>query len=316
MKKTVNLILLVLITLFSTINVYASTNTYDRNTMENYGVNKDVKDIDSKLQYIMKTKKVDASEKIYDFADILTDEEEKLLKEKIDTFIEENNMDMVIVTDTFAYSYDKQNEEYADDFYDYNDFGMNFEYNSGVLLLRNTYEQDPYFNIYSFGNAQLYYNYNRIEEVLDHIYDDIHEGNYKDGFSAYIKEMKLMYEFGIPKEMHKYKVDDKGYLYIPYTIPWKLSITIATIVTLIVMTILIKKNKMVAKARLAEEYLNKDTIKITNRKDTFIRSHTSSHTRTRDTDGYSGGGGGFGGGFSSSGGSSGGGHTSGGGRHG
>ena len=52
MKKIVNLILLVLITLFSTINVYASTNTYDRNTMENYGVNKDVKDIDSKLQLI------------------------------------------------------------------------------------------------------------------------------------------------------------------------------------------------------------------------------------------------------------------------
>ena len=59
----------------------------------------------------MNTKKVDASEKIYDFSDILTDEEEQLLKVKIDQFIQDNNMDMVIVTDSFSYSYDRKNEE-------------------------------------------------------------------------------------------------------------------------------------------------------------------------------------------------------------
>ena len=79
MKKIFKFII-VLITLLNTINVYASTNTYDRNELENYGVNKNVQDINSKLSYIMNTKKVDASEKIYDFSDILTEEEEQLLK--------------------------------------------------------------------------------------------------------------------------------------------------------------------------------------------------------------------------------------------
>ncbi len=49
-------------------------------------------------------------------------------------------------------------------------FGLDDEYYSGVLLLRNTYESNPYFNIYTFGEAQLYFTYERLENVLDDIY--------------------------------------------------------------------------------------------------------------------------------------------------
>ena len=75
------------------------------------------------------------------------------------------------------------------------------------------------------------------------------------------------------------------------------------------MIILVNKNKMVTKARQAEDYVNKDSIHITNRKDVFVGSHTSSYTSSSSS-------GGGGGGFSSHSGSSGGGHSSGGGRHG
>ena len=76
------------------------------------------------------------------------------------------------------------------------------------------------------------------------------------------------------------------------------------------MIILVKKNKMVAKATQAGEYLIKDSINIKNRKDVFLHSHTTSYTVSHDS------GGGGGGGHSSHSGSSGGGHSSGGGRHG
>jgi hypothetical protein len=79
-------------------------------------------------------------------------------------------MDMVFVSINLPYTIDKQNEEFAADFYDYNDFGINFESYSGVLLLRNTYEQDPYFNVYMFGKAQLYYSFARSESMLDNMY--------------------------------------------------------------------------------------------------------------------------------------------------
>ena len=313
MKKLCKYIFIVFLTLISTINVYASTNTYDRNTLENYGVNKNVENIDSKLSYIMKTKKVDANEKIYDFADILTDEEETQLKAKIDQFIEDNNMDMVIVTDTFAYSRDKENEEYADDFYDYNDFGMSFDYNSGVLLLRNTNPSDPYYHMSTTGNAQLYLSDSRINYILDNIYSDIKSGNYYEGFSKWISYTDNYIKSGYPSTASNYYLDNNGNLIrakLKYHLPLVPAFLMALAVAGTIIGIMISKNKMVKKASKAGEYLDTNSINITKREDTFLRSHTSSYTISSSS-----GGGHHGGGHSSPHGSSGHSHG-GGGRHG
>ena len=313
MKKLCKYIFIVFLTLISTINVYASTNTYDRNTLENYGVNKNVENIDSKLSYIMKTKKVDANEKIYDFADILTDEEETQLKAKIDQFIEDNNMDMVIVTDTFAYSRDKENEEYADDFYDYNDFGMSFDYNSGVLLLRNTNPSDPYYHMSTTGNAQLYLSDSRINYILDNIYSDIKSGNYYEGFSKWISYTDNYIKSGYPSTASNYYLDNNGNLIrakLKYHLPLVPAFLMALAVAGTIIGIMISKNKMVKKASKAGEYLDTNSINITKREDTFLRSHTSSYTISSSS-----GGGHHGGGHSSHHGSSGHSHG-GGGRHG
>lgn len=291
----------------SILPVYAEVETVDRNTLENYGVNKKWNITDHNKSNVMNTPKVDASLKIYDFSEVLTEEEVQTLKEKINSFIEKTNMDMVIVIPKFSYSSDQQNEDYAADFYDYNDFGLDFEKYSGVLFLRNTYDDDPYFNIYTFGEAQLYFDYDRLEETLDDVYDDIKSGNYLDGFSMFIDNMERYYDLGFPKGKEKYYIDENGIVKIPYTIPWILSIAISTIVTMIIVGIFISKNKMVKKATTASEYLKKDSVNITNKKDVFITSHTTSYT-TSSSSGSGGGGSSFG--------SSGGGHSSGGGRHG
>ena len=58
MKKINELLLIVFLTVISTINVNASTNTYDRSTLENYGVNKNIEkavkyiNIESKITII------------------------------------------------------------------------------------------------------------------------------------------------------------------------------------------------------------------------------------------------------------------------
>ena len=308
MKKKL-LLGFIFLLIISVTNCYASTKTYDRNELENYGVNKGWKITESNKKNILNTPAVDASEKIYDYGEILSEEEEKELKGKIDEFIQKTNMDMVIVIPNFTYYDDNQNEDYAADFYDYNDFGMKYKNNSGVLFLRNVNESDPYYNIYTFGDAQLYFNYDRLETILDSIYDEIHSGNYVSGFTSFINQMIAYYQNGIPNNMKNYQVDENGYLYKIYSIPWGICSIVAAIITAIIMGIMVKKNKMVAKASQAEEYLNRNSVNITNRKDTFVTSHTSSYTISSDS-------GGSGGGFSSHSGSSGGGHSSGGGRHG
>ena len=294
MKRILKIFIVLLISI-STINVYASTNTYDRNTLENYGVNKNVLNIDSKLNHIMKTKKVDATEKIYDFSDILTDEEERLLKEKIDKFIEENNMDMVIVTDSFTYSYDRQNEEYADDFYDYNDFGLDIEHYSGVLLLRNTNPSDPYYHMSTSGNAQLYLSDSRINSILDNIYYDIKSGNYYEGFSKWISYTDNYIKSGYPSTASNYYLDNYGNMHRvkpKYYPPIGISLLMGLAAAGTTVGIMISKNKMVKKARQASEYLDNGSINITKREDTYLRSHTTSYTVSSSSGGGHHGGGG------------------------
>lgn len=280
--------------------------TFDRNEMENLGVKKHWKITDSNKDNILRTKAVDASDKIYDFSGVLTKEEEDTLREQMNAFTEKTNMDIIIVVDRVPYSSDSKNEEYASDFYDYNDFGMNYN-NSGVLLFRNTYEPDPYFNIYTFGDCQLYFDYDRLENTLDSIYSPLHSGDYTYGFKLFVEKMEYYYNSGIAPAKKHFTVDENGYLVEHFHINWFITLGGALLITVITISSMVSKNKMIRKASTAGEYLNKESYKVTHKQDIFVTSHTTSYT----TSSSSGGGGGH-----SSGGSSGGGHSSGGGRHG
>lgn len=335
MKKIVKYLLLVLIIFLSTTTVNASTRTFERKEEENYGVNKKWQITDKNKENVLNTKSVDASEKIYDFSDILTDQEEEILKERIDRFIEKYEMDMVIVTDNYPYqesmkSYcynddisDRKiyeyNDIYAGDFYDYNDFGLDLSNYSGVMIFRNT-AIDPcynerYYDMYTFGDAQLYFNQNRYDYILDGIYSDMKGQNYLNAFSSFISRTSSYIDLGAPSDMKGYTVDDNGFLQPPplkYHPPIAVGLFVGLIIASIIVAIMVSKNKMVKKAKKAGEYLDTSSVNITTRIDQFLRTHTTSYRISSS----SGGGGHSGGGFSSHGGSSGGGHSSGGGRHG
>ena len=135
----------------------AEITTYDRNILDNYGVNKKwVIDEYNKFE-VLNTRCVDAKQKIYDFSDILTEEEEKHFKELSLEFFNETGFELVILTDSFYNIDDDDNGDYAQNFYDYNDFGLDNKYYSGIVILRNTYPGYPRYGVYAFGEAQIYY---------------------------------------------------------------------------------------------------------------------------------------------------------------
>lgn len=313
-KKILNLTLTIvtLISLFilpTTVN--AEVKTYNREELENYGVNKKWNITNDNKENVLKTYAVDSNQKIYDFSDVLTDEEEQKLTDRMYEFTEKYKIDIVILVDNYKYTEDSQNTTFATDFYDYNDFGINFEKYDGVMLFRNTYEENPYFDAYSFGDAQLYFYDTRLSDALDYIYDDLHNKSYYEGFNKFIDKMEEYYNDG---ELNDYYVDDSGYLHYQRTTSdylkmIGLSMLIATVITAIIIYILVKKNKMILKATKATVYMNNEKSKITNIQDNYVTSHTTSYVISSDSS--SGGGG-----HSSSGGSSGGGFSSGGGRHG
>lgn len=305
MKKIKIIILLILITF--TASVSASTNTKNRNELNNLGVNKHWNITQSNKANVLNTYLVDSNEKIYDFSEKINDEDEKIIYDKLTEFINHTNMDIAFITVNLPYTSDQTNEEYAADFYDYNDFGIDKENYSGILLFRNTYEQDPYYDIYTFGNAQLYFDTYRYDDILDSIYDDLHSENYVSGLNTFVNKLIYYYDQGIPNSLKNYIVDKNGYLQKTYQTPWLAAIVTASIITITVTIILINKNKMVKKKLDTSTYLSPADLHITNAQNKLVNSYITHHTVSSSSGG---------GGFSSHSGSSGGGHSSGGGRHG
>ena len=320
MKKILCTLLALLLVIVG-INKLNAEYAYDTSKLENYitsrnednkfGINKKWIKTENNTKNIMQTPYVDSSLKIYDFAGILKEEEITELKTQIDTFKNLTNMEIVILTIDMPYSYDSKNEEVAADFYDYNDFGINTKQYDGVLFLRNNYSSDRYFNIYTFGEAQLYFDYDRCEEILDHIYPSVRMEQYLYGFSAFISDLTSFYNQG--KALGSgYTLDENGFVIETFTIPWIPALVIATIVSCISIVVMVKKNKMIKKAYEANDYLIEDSISYRKKSQHLVSSHTTHYTISSS----SGGGGGHGGGGHSHSGSSGGGHGGGGGRHG
>lgn len=310
MKKINILITLIFISFFGIINVNASTKTYER-TETDLGVNKKWTINSSNINNVYATPRVDATEKIYDFADIFSNYEETQIYDQAKKFIDKTDMDLVILTTDLQYS-DTQIEEYAADFYDYNDFGLDLEYYSGIILIINMNTYNRFYNIFTFGNGMIYYNDIRLEDTLDYMYNDMASGNYKTAVTAYIDSLDSYYMQGIPEANKDAHINEMGDIVYPYHPPIKIALIASTIMSFIITLFLVSRNKMVKKATRAKEYLDKSSINYKKQEDLFLHTHTSSYVVTSSSGG--GGGSSFGGSSSHSG-SSGGFHGGGSGRH-
>ena len=286
---------------------YSKSNVkvHSRSESNSWGVNKHWNINSNNLNNVKSTPLVDSDIKVYDFANILTDAEEKNVYDYILNFVEKTRIDMVFVSIDMPYSSDSKNENFAADFYDYNDFGIDFSNYSGILLLRNNYSADRYYDMYTFGDAQLYFDQNRYDNILDEIYYDFSHDNYVRGIDTFISKCSKYFDMGYASSYKNAYIDDMGYIQYKYSVPVIPCFIVSGIITLVTMLILIGKNKMIRKAASASEYLSKDSVNYTQHVDQFVNSHTTHYTVSSS----SGGGG-------SHGGSSGGGHSSGGGRHG
>lgn len=305
-------LLIILFCLFINITIVsASTHTFERTQENNYGINKNLPHPNTS-----KAKKiplVNANEKVYDYADILTDEEEKQIYELINQFIKETHMDLAFVTIDEKYTY-KEVEDFACDFYDYNDFGIDLKNYSGMVIIRNNHVYSDgykYYYVATSGLARLYYaDGGRLENLLDDIHSSFVNGKYVSGITTFVKKGISYYQDGYDS---KYKsmfikdvyVDESGDVNAKYCIPVIIRVFGSSLITLITMLILVSKNKMVRKAITANEYLDKGSINYTQSMDQFVRSHTTHYTVSSSSGGHGG----------SHGGSSGFGHG-GGGRHG
>lgn len=247
------------------------------------------------------------SERVFDYADVLTDEEEEKLREQIAEREKQIQADIVLVTlneslKEYARSYDpnvtydKFTMIYADNFYEEHNFGYNKPIGDGVLLLDNIYREDDgrvYTWMCTTGKAEDKYSVEMIDRILDVFYKNVDSNPY----TAYKEFVDNVY----------YDLTDEPVVPVYENYPFFGAAAIAAIIYILI-NLSMQKGKKTVNTRT---YVNGGQPNYKRREDMFIRKSVTS--RTIETS--SGGGGG---GHSSGGGghhTSSGGHSHGGGGH-
>ena len=190
MKKKIIFITLILSILYSI--CFASTNTTPR-TENNLQIWSDINVTSYNKSLILNTPKVDEEEKIYDFANLFSTEEENQLYLKVIDFITKYNYDMVIVTINNNPKSSARN--YADDFYDYNYFGKGFNHD-GILFLIDMDTREMW--ISTTGDCIKMYNDYRIDKILDTCYTYITKTNYYKTAESFITKSSTFANNGYP----------------------------------------------------------------------------------------------------------------------
>ena len=261
--------------------VYASTNTYSRTTTD-LKVPKKIKYKSSMEHNVLLTPSVNANEKIYDFAELLTEEEEKQLYDKVKEFIANTNLDLAIVT--INTNVKDSTQEYADDFYDYNDFSID-----GLAFVIDM--QNRIFYISTAGKAMLYYDDYRIEYILSALDQEMYNHEYFYACNTLISQLTEYYNHGFSDNADKYVViGTQIYRKTPYLLLSIIAVVSATIGTLI----LALRNKKIKLATNSNDYFDNKSFEITKDTKEFISSNTSRvYIPPADSDGGGSSGGGF-----------------------
>lgn len=118
--------------------------------------------------------------RLVDDAYLLSEYEAEMLLEKLDEISEQEQVDVVVVT---VNSLDgKTSTEYADDFYDYNGYGMG-DNDDGILLLVSMGDRDLATSTH--GSAiNIFSDYTQ-NYIIDQFIEDLGAGNYSIAFNTF-----------------------------------------------------------------------------------------------------------------------------------
>lgn len=280
MKKKIWLLLcLFLIPTFA----FASTNTYQR-TETDLRVPSEVKVNEYNKNDILTTPSVNEKEKIYDFGDLLTDEDEEQLLKEINEFIETYKMDFFVLTT--RESTGKNTEKYLDNFYEYNYFGIG-KSRDGIGLYIDLNSRIFSFN--TSGKAILIYDDERLDSMIARMTSYFSSAQYTTGIKEAISMMTDYASTGKAPSNSTIDIDEYGNIVRIRSINWGITIIGSLCIAGLITFLTIRSYKKVKKANNANEYIDNKASKFYMPIDKFINTHTTKIHHPRNTGGSSGG---------------------------
>ncbi len=123
----------------------------------------------------------DPAEKFYDYAHLISTNDELRLREELQLLSESSGFDVVAVLmdDNEGYS----SADYADDFYDYNGFADN-----GLLLLINLDDREVY--VSTCGEAMSYFTDGIIDDMTYELVEPLADGDYDGAVILFVQQCK------------------------------------------------------------------------------------------------------------------------------
>lgn len=202
-----------------------------------------------------------------DYADLLSDSQETFLRAKLDSISERRNCDVVIVT---VNSLDgKSAQAYADDFYDYNGYGMDTD-DSGILLLISMERRD--WAISTYGRAiSAFTDYGQkyiINQIIDDLGDDDFDSAFND-FANLCDDFIAQAQQGEPFDVDNEPMEPLSLIWIP------MAIVIGIIIAAIVTGVMKGKLKSVRSQPAARSYIKANSLNLTRSDDIYLYRNVS-----------------------------------------
>lgn len=222
------------------------------------------------------------TQRLADFADLLDDDQEEELEAKLDQISEDYDCDVVIVTEEGIDG--AKPMDYADDFFDYNDYGMGSD-KSGILLLLTMEERQWWMSTH--GDAIRIFTDAGQNYISDEFVSYLSDGDYYEGFTKFAdlcEEFIVQAQNGEPYDTGNLPEES-----LPFYITFLIALVIGFVLAVIVSVVMRSGMKTVHMKPNASDYMKAGSLHINRSRDMFLYHHV---TRTAKPKNESSGGGG------------------------
>ena len=208
------------------------------------------------------------TQRLADFADLLDADQKEELEVKLDQISENYDCDVVVDIEESIDGMDPT--AYADDFFDYNDYGMGND-KSGILFMLTMSERKC--AISTHGEAISIFTDAGQEYITDNIVSYFSDGDYYEGFTQFAdlcEKFIVQAQSGEPYDTGNLPEEE-----IPIYISFLIALVIGFVIALIVSLVMRSGMKTVHMKPDAADYMKAGSLHINRSRDMFLYHHVT-----------------------------------------
>lgn len=235
-----------------------------------------------------------SGERVFDNAGLFTSTQKREINEAITKFQQDTGMDFVVLTTRQATGTDPQT--YAEDYYDYNGFGLDGEH-SGVIYYIDMEER--WHHIVSTGIMQDYMTDGRIQSAINKTTSSLSSSNYSTAVLTMVDTVRGYIRSGIPEGQYRYDIVTGERLTARHKALTANELLISGVIALavgIVFIVGVRRSYQLKGSTYQYVFRENCDLTMTDTDDTYQRSTTTQVRKPDPPSGGGSGGGGFGGG--------------------